>query len=147
MAEASGRGPLAERNRLIRENRVEEYTSPNRALGMEPVEFGPGSSRWEWKTQPAAALNPFGTIQGGYLAVLVDELMSSAIGSVLEEGEWAMTAEFKINFLRALLPAALSGTARVLKRSRTIAFLEAQVETADHRVAVTASATWAVMKG
>ena len=146
MAEASSRGPLTERNRLIKENRVAAYTSPNRALGMEPVEFGVGTSRWVWKTQPPVALNPFGTLQGGYLTVFIDELMSTSIASVLEDGEWAMTAEFKINFLRALTPASLEGRARVVRRSRTLAFLEAQVESEDGQTAVTASSTWAVMK-
>ena len=146
MAEVSDRGPLTERNRLIKENRIAEYASPNLALGMAPVEFGSGTSRWVWHSQPASALNPFGTLQGGYLTVFVDELLSTAIASVLEAGEWAMTAEFKINFLRALTPAPLAGSARVLRRSRTLAFLEAQVETASGQIAVTASSTWAVMK-
>jgi uncharacterized protein (TIGR00369 family) len=146
LAEASNRGPLTERNRLIKENRVADYTSPNLALGMAPVEFGAGTSRWMWRAQPAVALNPFGTLQGGYLTVFIDELMSTAIASVLEDGEWAMTAEFKINFLRALTPASLEGTSRVLRRSRTLAFLEAQVESEGGQIAVTASSTWAVMK-
>ncbi len=79
MAEASNRGPLTERNRLIKENRVGDYTSSNLALGMAPVEFRAGTSRWVWKVQPAVALNPFGTMQGGYLAVFIDELLSTAI--------------------------------------------------------------------
>jgi uncharacterized protein (TIGR00369 family) len=146
LAEVSNRGPLTERNLLIKENRVAEYTSPNLALGMTPVEFGAGTSRWRWNAQPPAALNPFGTLQGGYLAVFIDELLSTAIGSVLEDGEWAMTAELKINFLRALAPASLIGSARVMRRTRTLAFLEAHIETEDGQVAVTASSTWAVMK-
>jgi uncharacterized protein (TIGR00369 family) len=113
---------------------------------MTPVEFSKGTSRWVWTTQPPAALNPFGTLQGGYLAVFIDELLSTAIASVLEEDEWAMTAEFKINCLRAVTPAPLAGSARVLRRGRTLAFLEAQVETEDRQIAVTASSTWAVMK-
>jgi uncharacterized protein (TIGR00369 family) len=146
LAEASNRGPLTERNRLIKENRVDEYASPNLALGMAPIEFGAGTSHWVWRTQPAVTLNPFGTLQGGYLAVFIDELFATAIASVLEDGEWAMTAEFKVNFLRALTPAPLEGRGRVLRRSRTLAFLEAQVESEDGQIAVTASSTWAVMK-
>jgi uncharacterized protein (TIGR00369 family) len=146
LAEASNRGPLTERNRLIKENRVGDYTSPNLALGMVPVEFRAGTSRWAWKAQSIVALNPFGTLQGGYLAVFIDELLSTAIASMLDDGEWAMTVEFKISFLRALTPTSLTGTARVLRRSRTLAFLEAQVETEDRQIAVTASSTWAVIK-
>jgi uncharacterized protein (TIGR00369 family) len=142
----SNRGPLTDLNRVIRENRVSDFTSPNLALGMMPVEFGVGTSRWAWSAQPAAALNPFGTVQGGYLAIFVDELLATAVASVLEDGEWSMTAEFKINFLRAVTPAPLVGSARVLRRSRSLAFVEAQVETADGQIAVTASSTWPVMK-
>jgi uncharacterized protein (TIGR00369 family) len=142
----SNRGPLTDLNRVIRENRLSDFTSPNLALGMTPVEFGVGTSRWAWSAQPAAALNPFGTVQGGYLAIFVDELLATAVASVLEDGEWSMTAEFKINFLRAVTPAPLVGSARVLRRSRSLAFVEAQVETADGQIAVTASSTWPVMK-
>jgi uncharacterized protein (TIGR00369 family) len=146
LAEANLRGPLEEINRLIRENRVTEYSSPNLTLGMTPVKFGAGTSWWIWTQQPPVASNPFGTLQGGYLTVFIDELFSTAIASVLEEGEWAMTAEFKVNFLRALSPGRLEGSAKVLRRSRTFAFLEAQITGQDGAVAVTASSTWAVSR-
>jgi uncharacterized protein (TIGR00369 family) len=146
LAEATNRGPLTELNRLIKENRVAEYTSPNLALGMAPVEFGAGTSRWAWNTQPTVTLNPFGTLQGGYLTLFIDMMLATAIASVLEDDEWSMTAEFKINFLRALPPAPLAGSARVLRRSSTLAFLEGQIETASGQLAVTASSTWAVTK-
>jgi uncharacterized protein (TIGR00369 family) len=146
VAESKVRGPLTETNRLIRERRVAEYSSPNLTLGMVPVEFGEGMSRWTWSEQPSKALNPFGTLQGGYLAVFVDELFSTAIASVLEDGEWAMTVEFKLNFLRALSPGRLQGSAKVLRRSRTLAFLEAQITDEDGAIAVTASSTWAVSR-
>jgi uncharacterized protein (TIGR00369 family) len=144
--ESKGRGPLSAINQLIKENRISEYSSPNLALGMRPVEFGAGTSQWVWDNQPAAARNPFGTIQGGYLAIFVDELLSTAIASVLEEGEWAMTAEFKISFLRALNPGRIGGSARVLRRARTLAFLEAQITASDGAIAATASSVWAISK-
>jgi uncharacterized protein (TIGR00369 family) len=146
MGDSKPRAPLNDLNRLIRENRIADYPSPNLALGMAPVEFAPGTSRWRWNVQPAAALNPFGTVQGGYIAVFIDELCSTAIASLLEEDEWAMTAEFKINFLRPLAPGPIEGHARVLRRSRTLAFLAAEAARADGSVAVTASSTWAVSR-
>jgi acyl-coenzyme A thioesterase PaaI-like protein len=39
----------------------------------------------------------------------------------LEVEEWAMTAEFKINFLRALNAQPLNGDARVFRRTRFLA--------------------------
>jgi uncharacterized protein (TIGR00369 family) len=146
LSDSSNRRPLLELNQLIRENRVSEYSSPNLALGMSPVEFGEGTSRWVWSRQPPAALNPFGTLQGGFLAVFIDELFSTAVASMLEAGELAMTAEFKVTFLSALTPGRLEGTARVIRRSRSLVFLEAQVAGEDGQAAVTASSTWAVLR-
>ncbi|MGO9453045.1 MAG: PaaI family thioesterase [Candidatus Binataceae bacterium] len=143
---AASLGPLEEINRAIRENRIDDYPPTNRALGMRPLEFGPGTSKWRWSDQPAQALNPFGTIQGGFVSVFVDEMFSTAIGSVLDAGEWATTAEMKLSYLRALLPGAIEGSARVVRRTRTIAFVEATVMTKDGEPAVVASSTWAIQR-
>jgi uncharacterized protein (TIGR00369 family) len=142
--ESSRRSPLIELNQLIKDNRVSEYSSPNLALGMRPVVFGAGTAQWVWEQPPPNTLNPFGTVQGGYVAILIDEMFSTAIASVLEAAEWAMTVEFKVNFLRALNPKPLHGEARVLRRTRSIAFLEAQITDQSGVVAVTASSTWAI---
>ncbi len=138
--------PVDSINQLIRENRVGDFSSPNLALGMRPLEFGLGTSRWSWESQPPSVLNPFTIIQGGYLAIFIDEMMSTAIASVLEAGEWAVTAEVKLAYLRALRPGALSGNARVVRRSRALAFMEASIANARDEVAVTASSTWAIAK-
>lgn len=137
-------GPVEEINRIIRENRVADFRSPNLALGMRPVAFEKGSARWEWIEQPPSVLNPFGTIQGGYLAVFIDELFSTAIGSVLDDGEWAVTAEAKLTYLRALKPAALEGKSRVIRCTRTIAFLDAVINVQGADAAVVASSTWSI---
>jgi uncharacterized protein (TIGR00369 family) len=135
---------LNDLNKLIREGRVDDYPSANRELGMKPVHFGAGTSRWEWSEQPPAACNPFGIIQGGYLAVFVDELFSTAIGSVLEEGEFAVTAEAKISYLRAARPAILKGSASVIRRARSLAFLSAEVRDAQDAIVIVASSTWSI---
>lgn len=137
-------GPLEEINRAIRENRVDDYPRTNRALGMRPTEFGKGTASWQWHNQPHQVLNPFGTIGGGFVGVFVDELFSTAIGSVLEDGEWATTAEMKVSYLRALVPGEIHGTARVVRRTRTLAFLEAEVTGANGQPGVLASSTWAI---
>jgi uncharacterized protein (TIGR00369 family) len=138
--------PLEELNRLIRENRIDDYPSPNRALGMKPTRFGPGASEWIWENQPDGAINPFGTIQGGYLAVFVDELLSTAIGSLLEPGEWAVTAETKVSYLRATRPGTLKGSARVIRRSRSLAFLHAEVADSEGALLVVGSSTWSIAR-
>ena len=37
--------PVDSINRLIRENRVSDFASPNLALGMRPLEFGAGDRK------------------------------------------------------------------------------------------------------
>jgi uncharacterized protein (TIGR00369 family) len=138
--------PIVQLNRIIRENRVDDFPTPNRALGMRPVEFAPGKSSWIWASQPQTACNPFGTIQGGYLAVFVDQILSTAIGSVLEEDEWAVTAELKLSYLRALTPQRLEGRGRVIRRTRGIAFMDAEVSDATGEAAVIATSTWAISR-
>jgi len=147
MTSPRGKGTLSaldEVNRLIRENRVDEYPSATRELGMRPERFGSGTAEWSWVDQPALVLNQFGVIQGGYLAVFVDEIFATAIGSVLEQGEWGVTIEVKLSYLRALFPRPLRGYAKVLYRTRSLAFLEANVVTSEGETAVTASSTWAI---
>ena len=100
--------PVDSINQLIRENRIGDFSSPNLALGMRPLEFSLGASRWVWESQPPPVLNPFGTVQGGYLAIFIDEMFGTAIASVLEAGEWAVTAEVKLTYLRALRPGPLT---------------------------------------
>jgi uncharacterized protein (TIGR00369 family) len=146
LSKSSHRGPLEALNRLIKENRISDYSSPNLLLGMRPVAFTTGAARWRWENQPTVTLNPFGTIQGGYVTVLIDEMFSTAIASVLEDGEWAMTVEFKINFLRALNRASWDGGARVIQRTRSIAFLEAEIHDQSGATAVTATSTWSISR-
>lgn len=138
--------PLPDLNRIIRDNRVDDFRTPNLALGMRPIQFGPGTSLWIWENQPEAAINPFGTIQGGYLAVFVDEILSTAIGSVLEQGEWAVTAELKLSYLRALTPQRLEGRGRVIRRTRGVAFMDAEVHSSAGQAAVIATSTWVVSR-
>lgn len=144
MSEHKTASPVPDLNRIIRDNRVEDFRSPNLVLGMRPVEFAPGKSIWTWETQPESAVNPFGGVAGGYLAVFVDEILSTAIGSVLEEGEWAVTAELKLSYLRALTPQRLEGRGRVIRRTRSVAFMDAEVRNAAGEVAVIASSTWII---
>lgn len=146
MAAQSRLQPVAELSRIIRENRISEYDSPNPTLGMRPENFTKGASRWVWTAQPAHAVNPFGTVSGGYLAAFIDEMFAAAIASLLDEGELAVTAEMKLSFLRALTPGRLAGDARVVRRTRSLALLEATVASDGSKPAAAASSTWAISR-
>ncbi|HKA56349.1 MAG TPA: PaaI family thioesterase [Candidatus Binatia bacterium] len=138
--------PLEKLNRALRENRPEDFISPrHRELGMRPLHFGPGTSSWEWDATREQALNPFGYVAGGSLTVFADELMGSAIGSVLEEGELATTAELKISFLKPVAKGLVRGEGKVLRKGKRVAFVEATVRDARDEVVALVSSTWTIV--
>jgi uncharacterized protein (TIGR00369 family) len=138
--------PLEKLNHALRDNRPEDYLSPLRKeLGMRPLQFGPGTSCWEWDATQERVLNPFGYVSGGYLTVFADELLSSAIGSVLETGELATTAELKISFLKPVAKGLVRGEGRVLRKGKRVAFVEATIKNPQDEVVATVSSTWTVL--
>ena len=138
---------LTELNQAIQANRVDEVT---RVLGREPgmraLAFESGSCRWEWQPSDERARNPFGFVYGGYLAVFVDVLLSSAVGGVLGTNEFATTAEFKVEFLRPAAFALLRGEGQVVHKGSRIAFVDARIVSAADELLVAASSTWTVVR-
>lgn len=138
--------PLEQLNQALRENHPEAYVSTlHQALGLQPVQFGPGTSHWVWDATQARVLNPFGYVSGGYLAVFADELLASALGSVLAPGEFATTAELKISFLQPVPQGHLRGEGKVVRKGRRVAFVEATIYTADAALVSVVSSTWTVV--
>jgi uncharacterized protein (TIGR00369 family) len=138
--------PVEKLNQALRENRPADFiTDRHRDLGMHPLRFGPGTSWWEWDATVERVLNPFGYVSGGYLTVFADELLGSAIGSVLDEGELATTAELKISFLKPVAKGMVCGEGRVLRKGKRVAFVEATIKNAQDDVVATVSSTWTVV--
>jgi uncharacterized protein (TIGR00369 family) len=138
--------PVEKLNQALRENRPEDFiTERHRNLGMHPLQFGPGTSWWEWDATAEQVLNPFGYVSGGYLTVFADELLGSAIGSVLDEGELATTAELKISFLKPVAKGVMRGEGRVLRKGKRVAFVEATIKNVQDDVVATVSSTWTVV--
>ena len=140
--------PLEKLNQALRENRPDDFvTERHHALGMRPVQFGPGTSLWEWEATQESVLNAFGYIAGGYLTVFADELLGSAIGSVLDAGELATTAELKISFLKPVAKGLLRGEGRVIRKGKQVAFLEVTIKNTKDEIVAMVSSTWTVVSG
>ena len=138
--------PLEKLNAALRDNRPQDYVSDSRrAIGLTPVRFGPGTSEWEWDATHERVLNPFGYVSGGYVSVFADELLSSAIGSVMDDGEFATTAEMKISFLKPIKKGLIRGHGKVLRKGQRVAFLEATITNEKDEVVATVSSTWTVV--
>ena len=76
-----------------------------RTLGYDVVEASPG------KVVVTALpngdqLNPAGTVHGGLAATLLDSCMGLAVWSATDKGFGSTTLEFKISFVRPIMPDA-----------------------------------------
>jgi uncharacterized protein (TIGR00369 family) len=74
-----------------------------RTLGYDIVEASAG--RVAITASPGDdLLNPAGTVHGGFTATLLDSCMGLAVWSTLEKGFGSTTLEFKISFVRPIMP-------------------------------------------
>jgi len=85
--------------------------------------------------------NRFGALHGGAISCVMDDVLAIAAGFVAQWGEIAPTVEMKVNYLAQGGAGSYVAEARVIKRGRTINFLEAFLATAEGKVIATSSAT------
>lgn len=84
--------------------------------------------------------NPAGTVQGGFLAAMLDDTAGQALAATLAAGEYAPTANLNVAFVRAARVGPLVGRGRVVRRGTGICFLSAELLQGGELVA-TATAT------
>ena len=111
-------------------------------LGMRLVEVEQDKMRvrMEFDVSPSFS-NPTGAIQGGFIAAMMDEAMSSCVIIASNVTMTAPTLEMKTSYLSRLMPGKASVEARVQKLGRSAAFMEAECYDADGKLVAKASAT------
>jgi len=111
-------------------------------LGFKLLDIDPdhGTIRVQFEGKPEF-LNPMGNIQGGFLAAMLDDTLGPALVATLPKDHFAPTIELKVNFIRPATAGVLIGTARVVSRGGTIAFLSGELSTEDGELIATATAT------
>ncbi len=118
-----------------------------RELGMELVTIAPG--RCETALSLAKRhLQQDGVVHAGVLATMADHTAGSAGASVVGADQYVLTAEFKINLLRAARGARLHCIGTVLKPGRRLIVAESEVFDGDPqqaRLVAKAIVTLAVM--
>lgn len=90
--------------------------------------------------------NPMGGLHGGILCDLADAAMGTAFASTLEPEQRSTTVELKINFLRPVRTGRLRAEAKVVKRGRTIGYIECDVTDQRERLIAKASSTCMVIR-
>jgi uncharacterized protein (TIGR00369 family) len=88
-------------------------------------------------------LNPAGTVHGGLAATMLDSCMGLAIQSTLGKGIGSTTLEFKISFIRPILPdiGVIKGEGVVLSRGRRVGTAEGRVMDGQGRLLVHGTTT------
>jgi len=90
---------------------------------------------------PGAFANPTGAVQGGFIAAMLDEAMSTCVIIDSNVTMTAPTLEMKVSFLSRLMPGPAHVDARILKRGRSAAFMEADCFDSEGKLVARASAS------
>jgi uncharacterized protein (TIGR00369 family) len=116
-------------------------------LGWKALEVVPGSGRARVQLEASDSFtNGLGTVQGGFLAAMLDYTLSSALATTYAADEMGPTIEMKVNFLRAADPGSYVGEAHLVHRGAAIAFLEGSLAAASGVVVATATMTSRIIK-
>ncbi len=100
----------------------------------------PGHALIEFRTEPAHE-NPFGHVQGGLLAAMIDNCIGPAVFLLVPDRQMT-TIEMKVNYLSPAHPGdLLRGEAHVIKHGRTTAYVEIALTREDGTLVAKASAT------
>ena len=113
-------------------------------LGSTFVHVEPGRARMEFQAREEF-YNPMGTIQGGFLAAMLDDTMGPAAASTVGPQEHVTTIEMKVSYIRPAQAGKLIGDGRVVHKGRSIIFVEGSLSTEDGSVIATATGTWRVV--
>ena len=95
-------------------------------VGFAIVRAELGLAVFEMEAGPQHA-NPMGTLHGGILCDLSDAAMGCAMATSLEDSESFTTVDLTAKFFKPVWNARLRATARLVKRTRVLGFLECDV--------------------
>jgi len=91
--------------------------------------------------------NPGGTVQGGFLAAMLDDTQGPALFGHTHGEAYAPTIDFNISFLKEARPGNFIAKGRVLRLGRTIAFTEAELFDEEGDLIARATFSNRVMRG
>ncbi|WP_026910551.1 PaaI family thioesterase [Patulibacter minatonensis] len=110
------------------------------ALHARCTSFLPGRVELVMERSPWAT-NPNGALHGGLVGAIADHVMGLTAMSSSTPDALPATATLTINYHRPAFPP-LRCSAEVSRRGRQLAFIEAEILSADGRVCARCSGTW-----
>ena len=117
-----------------------------RLIGFEAKEIAAGRATVTLAAGPQHA-NPMGTLHGGILCDIADAAMGMAFASTLAPKESFTTVELKINFFRPVWEAQLKAEGRVVRRGRTLGYVECEITNERGQLVAKAASTCLALKG
>lgn len=114
----------------------------NAALGIQSEDLPDGRVRLSIETD-GSHQNEVGLVHGGVSALLLDGAMGRCVGRSLEPGQTCATVQLSVQFL-APAEGRIAALARIVRRGRTTAFMEAECTRADGTVIARAHGTWVI---
>ena len=111
-------------------------------LGFRLLDIDPAAGTIEVGFQATDQfLNPAGTVQGGFLAAMLDDTLGPALVATLGHDEWAPTTDLHVQFLAPARPGPILARGRVVRRGRQMAFLAGELTDAEGNLLATAVAS------
>ncbi len=92
-------------------------------------------------------INPAGTVQGGFLAAMLDDTQGPALFAMTEGAVYAPTIDFTVSFVKAARPGDFIGKGRVVSAGKTIVFTEAELFDSTGDLVARATFTNRAMRG
>lgn len=114
-------------------------------IGFRPIEVSEGYAVFVLETEEKHT-NPMGTVHGGILCEIADSAMGTAYMTLLKEGESITTVELKINFLKPVWKTCLLAKAKVVKKGKSIGFVECDIFDGNKSLVAKASCTCMTLK-
>lgn len=115
-------------------------------IGFEAKEIAAGRAMVTLAAGPQHA-NPMGTLHGGILCDIADAAMGMAFASTLAPEESFTTVELKINFFRPVWEARLKAEGKVVRRGRSLGYVECEITDERGQLIAKAASTCLALKG
>jgi len=112
-------------------------------LGIKLIEFSPGKVVAELNVKDEL-LTPFGNMHGGVLSAFTDHILGCVCYPHMKKGQWAATAEFKLNLLAPVSKGIVRAEAEIINMTRATAVVQVRMDN-DGRPCVAAQGTVLIM--
>ncbi len=116
-------------------------------LGYRRLAWSAGSTTIAWDATAEYGFPTRGghVVQGGLVTALLDAAMGGACWSVLDDDSAFLTADLRVEFLRATRVGTVTATGTVVRRTRRVVFCAAEMHDADGLLLATSRCTQVVL--